>query len=477
MKYYIKQFLFLLFNLLFITTFSQWNNSNSINGNSTVTFNASKVLPNNTIFLIGDDGLTLFNRSGVIYKSTDNGVSFTKTNTLPKAYQLSSANFIDNNNGFVFGQTQSFKGFIARTTDGGVSWISDSINETEQLKSNSFINSQIGYVADFTLGNLKLYKTINGGNRWSMICDKYYQSGAVNDLQFLTENLGFICTQTKTSSFRYAKVMRTTDGGNNWTTLKYSLDEDYTSIHFFDYYNGFVLTFSGKIYKTTNAGTTWTLVRNSTDIQNCNELKFINPIVGYVISADSILRTTDAGNTWTNIHNISTLSLFGYNTLDVNSNGIGIAAGGVGSFYSYTNNFGGTSSNNTISSAYISGYDSTCTGQNGTIRFDFTGTPPWSISYSNGTTTLSETNITSTPFFIPVPTTATRQVYTINSFSSNGINSVNYYGKAILSVLNSQAVSATISGTKAICISDSTKLSVQLKGNKPFTFTYSDGIG
>lgn len=459
----------------FTNVYSQWNNVNSIGGNSTITFNASKVLSNSNIFLIGDDGVDLFNRKGVIYKSIDNGLSFTKTNTLPNAFQLLSVNFIDNNNGFIFGQTQRYKGFIGRTTNGGQTWTDDSINGTELLKANSFINSQIGYTADFTRGNLNIYKTTDNGNTWNQICNNYYQNGPVNDIQFLTENLGFLCTQTNINSASYAKVMRTVDGGKNWTTLRFSYDEDYTAIHFFDYNNGYVLTYYGKIYKTANAGVTWTLVRNSATLQNRDELKFINPYVGYAVGADSILKTTDGGNTWTNIHGISTFGLYGYTTVDVNANGVGITAGGIGSFYSYTNNFGGASANNALTSAYISGYDSVCAGQNGTIRFDFTGTPPWSVSYSNGTTTQSISNVTATPYFTTTAATGSRQVFSVTSFSANGVSSSNVFGKAILAVLNAQPVSATISGTTSICISDSALLTIRLKGNSPFTFTYSDG--
>lgn len=459
----------------FINLYSQWNNVNSIGGNSTITFNASKVLSNNTIFLTGDDGIDLFNRKGVIYKSTDNGNSFTLNNTFQNAFQLLSMNFMDNNNGFIFGQTQSYKGFIAKTTNGGSSWISDSLGDVLEIKANCFIDNQTGYISDFDRGNLKVYKTVNGGVSWNKICDRDYRNGPVNDIQFLTETLGFICTQTNISNLRYAEVMRTTDGGNSWTVLKSSLDEDYTSIHFFDYYNGLALTYYGKIYKTTNGGVNWALVRNSTTLQNCNEMKFINPLVGYVISSDSILKTTNGGTTWTSVHSISTLGLFGYMTADVNKNGIGIAAGQLGSFHSYTTNYGGASSNNTIASAYISGYDSVCTGQNGIIRFDFTGTPPWNVSYTNGTTTQSISNVTATPYFTTTAATGSRQVFSVISFSANGVSSSNVFGKAILAALNVQPVSATISGTTSICISDSALLTIRLKGNRPFTFTYTDG--
>lgn len=472
---YSRYLFVIVFYLMYIDTYSQWNNVNSIGGNSTLTFNASKVLSNNTIILTGDDGADLFNRKGVIYKSIDNGNIFTLNNSFQNAFQLLSMHFIDNTNAYVFGQTQNFTGFISKTTNGGATWTDDSIIDAQQLKANSFVNSQIGYVADFKLGDLKLYKTTDAGNSWNMVCNKNYQNGPINVVQFLTENLGYLCTQTHTNSGRYARVMRTTDGGNTWTALKSSLNEDYTSIHFFDYYNGILLTYYGYIYKTSNAGLTWNLVRNSSSLKGCNEMKFINPLVGYVVGTDSIFKTINGGTTWTSVHSISTSALFGFTTIDVNSNGIGIAAGQLGSFHSYTSNYGGSSPNNTIATAYISGYDSVCIGQNGIIRFDFSGIPPWNVTYTNGTNTQSISNVMTTPYFISVPSSSTRQEYSINNFTSNGIASTNIFGKAIVAIINGQIVSSTISGTKTICSSDSALLTIKLKGNKPYTFTYTDG--
>lgn len=475
MRTKIRPYILILFIFIANIISAQWTNVNSINSNSTVMFNASKVLQNNTIYLIGDDGIDLFNRDGVIYKSVDNGLSFTKTNTLTKAFQLSRITFSDANTGYIFGQTKYSNGFVARTLNGGQTWISDSIPGTTHLKANSFINNSSGYVADFQNENLRIFKTIDAGISWNLVCNKDYSTGPVNDMQFITENLGFLCTQTFIAGMQYATIMRTVDGGVTWQKLRTVLYEDYTALHFFDYYNGLVLTYSGNIYKTSDAGRTWTQVRFSSTLQNCTELKFINPQVGYVIGVDSILKTTDAGNTWEKVHNISTLSLFGYNTVDVNQNGIGIAAGGVGSFYSYSTNFGGASVSNTMSSAYISGYDSVCNGQNASIRFDFTGIPPWSVIYGNGTNTYSLSNITSSPLYVTIPTSGIRQVFSINSFSANGISSANYYGKAIVTTIPPLTASSLISGDTSLCLYDSARLTIKLKGIIPFSFTYSDG--
>ena len=50
------------------------------------------------------------------------------------------------------------------------------------------------------------------------------------------------------------------------------------------------------------------------------------------------------------------------------------------------------------------------------MPISFTGNPPWSVSYTDGTNTLSQTNITQNPFYVNVAP-ATNTTYTLVSMS------------------------------------------------------------
>ncbi|MCC6819061.1 MAG: CRTAC1 family protein, partial [Bacteroidia bacterium] len=139
----------------------------------------------------------------------------------------------------------------------------------------------------------------------------------------------------------------------------------------------------------------------------------------------------------------------------------------------YGYSYGGLTSNVNAATATISGFDSVCNNNTGTLRFDFTGGPPWSVVYSDGVNSYNLNNITSTPYFLPVTVTSNK-VFTIKSFISNGVASANVFGKAYTKLAISNQ-SAQISGAKTICSGDSTQLIIRLTGSKPVSFTYTDG--
>jgi len=64
--------------------------------------------------------------------------------------------------------------------------------------------------------------------------------------------------------------------------------------------------------------------------------------------------------------------------------------------------------------------DSVCEGFNGTLTFDLTGTAPWYIAYTDGTTNFTDT-ANSTPFIVSLPAYTTSQAFNVTSLSdANG---------------------------------------------------------
>jgi len=67
--------------------------------------------------------------------------------------------------------------------------------------------------------------------------------------------------------------------------------------------------------------------------------------------------------------------------------------------------------------AIISGNETICTGGTANLKVDLTGTPPWSFTYTDGTTSTSVANVTTTPYFIQV-SPVTNKSYTITAVNS-----------------------------------------------------------
>ena len=64
-------------------------------------------------------------------------------------------------------------------------------------------------------------------------------------ISFVNSNTGFIASDG-------GKVLKTTNGGNNWSIQNLTPPVDVTSIHFVNSQTGYAAGSQGKIFKTTN---------------------------------------------------------------------------------------------------------------------------------------------------------------------------------------------------------------------------------
>src|SRR5690606_23958804 len=69
---------------------------------------------------------------------------------------------------------------------------------------------------------------------------------------------------------------------------------------------------------------------------------------------------------------------------------------------------------NPLPTAVVSGDATICNGESTDLTIELTGAQPWSIEYYDGTTTFTESNITSSPHTISISPTATTY-YTLTS--------------------------------------------------------------
>ncbi|NBV12611.1 MAG: T9SS C-terminal target domain-containing protein [Sphingobacteriia bacterium] len=123
-------------------------------------------------------------------------------------------------------------------------------------------------------------------------------------------------------------------------------------------------------------------------------------------------------------------------------------------------------------SGQLSGPSSLCFGQNAMLTLNISGgTPPWSFSYSDGSTGITQSNVTASPFTIPIqPSTAL--TYTLLNLQDN-LCSGNA-GSPIGIWVNSRP-QAQWSGGQAICTGDSIIISAPLSGQGPWDLTWTDG--
>jgi photosystem II stability/assembly factor-like uncharacterized protein len=217
-------------------------------------------------------------------------------NVSPTGYDYFTAMYFTNaEEGWVFAKNPepAQNNYLLLHTVDGANSFSTIFSMTENLACWRFqmINNQDGYAWIMsTTGNDKcfLWKTTDGGNSWNDITDTAMisPSGPINGypgIYFINKNTGFLGGENS--------IYKTTDGGNTWFPVNISAPID--SIFFYGYYVNNVY-FTDSIYgwatgsagersfvmKTTDGGSNWS---NCTpDVTYLYDILFIDSLKGGV---------------------------------------------------------------------------------------------------------------------------------------------------------------------------------------------------
>jgi photosystem II stability/assembly factor-like uncharacterized protein len=201
------------------------------------------------------DSLTwIFTRSGEIYRTNNGGQTWQLVyNITPGAiyenftfsssligYASTGGVIMDNTPGYGAGSS----GSVLKTFDGGQSW--DKLNpepwkslggKMPYIIALQFITDEIGYLATY---DSKLYKTVDGGNNWSLVHNNYYSNGLQH---FISEDIGYFSDGMT--------VYQTNDGGKTWEVDNYNDTQGSDILYwtFLETGQGYALTRDHRILK------------------------------------------------------------------------------------------------------------------------------------------------------------------------------------------------------------------------------------
>jgi hypothetical protein len=101
-----------------------------------------------------------------------------------------------------------------------------------------------------------------------------------------------------------------------WVNIPTGTTTKYESMYFFDATNG-VAASNGKVLRTSNGGDNWSIV----NVNGVRDIDFANTNVGYIagVSGNALKKTTNGGMNWTTLTPIISNSLWGVSVVDANT--------------------------------------------------------------------------------------------------------------------------------------------------------------
>jgi len=256
--------------------------------------------------------LFLIISTGQLYKTYSQDYWF-RLNS-PTTNFLRALHFADSLTGWVAGDS----GLIIHTTNGGMDWIEQQSNTSNNIKDIFFLDDNRGWAIawkEFTppIGTIIL-STSNGGEDWNT--DLYREENVFMNSIYLLDTLnGWM------GGFP-GEMVYTTDGGEVWVDAVF---DSGSFIHFppvrFNFYNsqyafvcGGAIDIAGVIWRTTNGGESWSA--SGVSPEPVHQIHYIDSLNIIGLGGDpeffgaSIVRTTNGGDDW--VH--EELGIFGVAT-------------------------------------------------------------------------------------------------------------------------------------------------------------------
>jgi len=185
---------------------------------------------------------------------------------------LYAVDFVNENTGFAAG------GVLLKTTDGGTSRIVLPLSGS--FRDIDFIDEYIGYIANGS----EILKTTDGGNNWSTTDS--VQITQIFALSFVDDQNGIAVVGQS--------IVRTSDGGESWIPQP-SFGQDWFGA-FFNYDIAIAVGHNGTIARSTNYGLNWEFI--DLDQDDFQGVHLFNESIGAAVGDGEIMQTTDGGSTW-----------------------------------------------------------------------------------------------------------------------------------------------------------------------------------
>jgi photosystem II stability/assembly factor-like uncharacterized protein len=249
-----------------------------------------------------DGTMLVASTHGDLLRSTDAGLTWTNFVTSPgdeDRTTLQALAFLPGGKAFASGAD----GVWLTSTDTGATWDFGLGPGVDTPTTIQFRNDLLGLVGGYgPLGQTKIARTTDGGATWVLHTVSPTYAGYIQGIAFPTDQVAYVVTHGG-SGINF--VYRSTDGGQTWALRNQGISTGVRlwSVFFVDANTGYVGggEFSGDVvlWKTTDAGATWNPVPEAGLHQAAiTDMHWWDATTGVVVGFSGASRTTNGGQSW-----------------------------------------------------------------------------------------------------------------------------------------------------------------------------------
>ena len=271
--------------------------------------------------------------SSILLKTTNGGDYWTAVNTGISSMQLRGVHFIDRSTGWAVGRNTGYglEGKIIKTTDGGSNWFSQNSNIDKVIMSIYMLNENKGFVACWFTDTIGV--TTNGGNNWTTM--KMGHGQGIKRVWFLDTLNGWATA--------HSCISRTTNSGVNWNTYT-SFQGNTTNFYFVNPLIGWITSIGGSLYKTTNGGLNYYIQFSgpATSPGRFRDVFFKDVNIGWLVNEyGGVFQSFNGGTNWNEVINPPIGEIYSLYFFNVSTGWLTSNRGGTSHGYIYRTTNGG----------------------------------------------------------------------------------------------------------------------------------------
>ncbi len=257
-----------------------------------------KEVSSSTLYSVSylSSGTAFIAGGGKLYKSNDNGTNWSIQNdSIP--FGVDRLFFNSSLKGW-YSASQGEGIGIAKTTDGGVTWIKKTY--TRNIEKLFILKNPL------RIWGMQWQGVVHSpdGQKWKFMENSLIKN--MQDIWFKDVNNGWIV-----GGYNFQNnMLRTTDGGNSWGLQNNNVVQNFNSIFFVDTTFGWAAGTNGTVIQTLDGGQTWGLQSTPT-VAHLYGIAFANREVGYAVGRGTygahigknvVLKTYNSGLLWNVIY-------------------------------------------------------------------------------------------------------------------------------------------------------------------------------